>query len=160
MLQKTILLAALFLIAVTTIVLTNDDVPIEALHDTTLYMSSAIDTNETLQINSAYNPNSSFDKSDEELQEYAKSKISVIESDSLTNTIEIYTLDVYHNITDTVVIDISGNTLTITSDLAPLSLYKSSSFLTFGQFDSNYFNRIPWRLYEVHIPSGMLYTID
>lgn len=159
--KKIILISVVvYLLAVTTLLVVTDEEKTDTLYNRTLQSSYNIDSEQLLEISSEFRSGDSYDLSEEELNDYAIGKVMVVESSSLTDTIEIYELDIYQDITENASIDLQGNTVLITSDLGPLSFYKCSTFLSFGQFDSGYFNRAPNRMYEVHIPEGTPYILE
>ncbi len=160
MLKQLGILMIAFFISVVLIVVFNDDVEKDQLFDTTHYTTSNIDTNLNLSIHSEYNENTTYNMSEEQLSNLAANRISIIESSDLIDTIEIYTINLYEDIVEEAVITISGNEITIISDLGPLSTYASISFLPYAQFDYSYFQGIPYRIYEIHIPEGMAYSFD
>ncbi len=160
MIRRIIIFALVYVASLMALILLNDDVAISEVNDRSLLTSSIINVNQKLLIETVFNENDSFDMDDEYLTQYTSSKIRVVSDAKLIDKLEVYTIDVHNNITDKAVITINGNKITIETDLMPLSLYKSSTFITFGQFDSDYFNRIPGRTYEIHIPEDMQYTFD
>ena len=144
----------------TLILVFNDDVEKEQLFESTLYVTGSINTDVDLIIHSEYNKNINYKMDDEELNTFAKSRIRVIESSNLTDTIEIYTINLYEDIVETAVITINGNKITILSDLGPLSMYASLTFLPYAQIDSNFIQGTPYIIYEIHIPEGLSYSFE
>jgi len=53
-----------------------------------------------------------------------------------------------------------NNTLTITSNLGPLTIFRSPSFIPYAQFDEDYLVTIPFHMYIVYVPIGFSYSIN
>ncbi len=160
MIKKAIIFSLIYVVALVALIAYNDDVEIAYINSKTLTNTLTIDPTNELSIVTQYYSNSQFNMSEEELVQYAASKIRIVESETLTNTVEIYAIDVHNKTTENTVIELIDNELTVLSDLGPLSMYKSSTFLTYGQFDANYFIRVPGRVYELHIPKDMQYSFN
>lgn len=160
MLKQIGVFMGLFVIAVTAITVFNDDVEGDELFETSLHSSGVIDPNANLVINALYNKNIKYDLTDEELSEFSASRISIVETSSLTDTIEVYTINLYGDIVATAEITLIGNEITILSDLGPMSTYANLTFLPYAQFDYNYIEGMPYRIYEIHIPEGLTYSFN
>lgn len=160
MIKRILIVVILYLVSVTILLVITDDEQIDNLSNRTLHSSTSINTENKVEISLIFENSDSYNLSEEELNSYSIGKVRILETSKLSNTIEIYTLDIYRNLTENALVTLDGNRVLITSDLGPLSFYKSSTFLTFGQFDSHYFDRAPNRIYEVHIPVGTQYILD
>jgi len=160
MFKQIVIFMALFLLSSTLTIIFNDNVAEDQLFESTLYITSIIDTDIDIIIHSEYNENIDYNMNDEELSAFAESRIRVIESTELTDTIEIYTVNLYGEIVENSVITITSNEITILSDLGQLSTYRSLTFVPYAQFDSSYMQGAPYIIYEIHIPEGLGYSID
>ena len=156
--KQIIIFITLLIVSSSFTILFGDNTEKNNLFGGSLYTSSTIDISKEIIINSSYNQNINYNMNEQELEEFAKQRIIVIESDDLTNTIEIYTINLYEEVTKKSVIDINGNEISINSDLAQLSTYVSLPFIPYAQFDSNYLEGVPYRIYEIHIPKDVNYS--
>lgn len=157
MLKQSIIFIALFIFSTSLLLLLSDDVKGDQLFDESLYTTSVIDHNSSLNIYSEQFEELNYNMSDEKINELDEYRIRVRESEDLTDSIEIYTVNMYNDITDKAVIEINNNDITITSDLGPFSTFTSPTFLSYAQFDNNFFISVPFHLYIIYVPVGMTY---
>ncbi|MCK5128765.1 MAG: hypothetical protein KAQ68_02845 [Clostridiales bacterium] len=87
-------------------------------------------------------------------------RIEVVENDELTDSVVIYRYKLYDANESEFSVEYGDNKVKIQDYLGPLTIYKSASFLTNLQFDYGYFDGFSSDVYEVHIPSGIEYTLE
>jgi|LGVF01.2.fsa_nt_gb hypothetical protein len=160
MLKQLSILMIAFILSVTVLLLLNDNIEEDQLLEQTLYTTTSLDVDSDLVIHSEYNEDSSYNMNDEKLNDYSKSRIRIVESSELTNTIKIYSNNIYDDITSESVVLIENNVITITSDLGPTVMYTSPTFLTYAQFNYDFFESIPHSFFVIYVPEGTSYILD
>jgi len=158
--RNIVLFLTFFLVSIITLVVFNDNCSSNDLSDMKLRSELSVNPDKIFQIDLIYRDIEVLGMNEDEAKEYHESKLRIVRSLVLTETIEVYSMDVYSGITEDSSFIVDDNGLSIISDFGPISFYKGSTFLTYGQFNPSYFDRVPNRIYEIHIPMDLEYNLN
>jgi hypothetical protein len=95
--------------------------------------------------------------SDEELAK--RYRCEVVESNELTDSVEIYRYKFYDNISKDYEINVDGNNISVKDYLGNVTIYLSVPFISNNQIEE-YLVNFPERVYKIYIPQGMEYSFQ
>lgn len=150
MFKRILILVVLFVGSMVILISFNAENDNGELFESYLCKESKIDKDDDLTIKL-------IDNSSDKLLDY---KYRVTETDTLVDTIEIYRVKLYDLQNKDYEVNIENNVITINDYLGSVSIYQSLSFVTFAQFNKDYFQSVPSFTYEIYVPKGITLDIN